>query len=65
MIDLAFRVVFVALGVLVVGAVIADLFSQVVVPRPSRARWRISRVSNQVLWRAGGFRDMAQTGVTD
>jgi uncharacterized protein (TIGR02246 family) len=25
-------------------------------------RWKISRISNAVIWRAGGFKDMAQTG---
>ena len=28
----------------------------------SDGRWRISQMSNAVLWRAGGFRDMMQTG---
>jgi len=28
----------------------------------SDGRWRISQMSNTVLWRAGGFRDMMQTG---
>ena len=28
----------------------------------SDGRWRISQMSNVVLWRAGGFRDMMQTG---
>jgi hypothetical protein len=25
-------------------------------------QWKISQMSNAVLWRAGGFRDMMQTG---
>ena len=52
MIDFASRVGFVVLGVLVVSSVIADLFSQVVVPRPSRARWRISRIIFSLSWRS-------------
>jgi ketosteroid isomerase-like protein len=28
----------------------------------SDGRWKISQMSNAVLWRAGGFRDMLQTG---
>jgi ketosteroid isomerase-like protein len=28
----------------------------------SDGQWRISQMSNAVLWRAGGFRDMMQTG---
>ena len=28
----------------------------------SDGRWKISQMSNAVLWRAGGFRDMMQTG---
>ena len=28
----------------------------------SGGQWRISQMSNAVLWRAGGFRDMMQTG---
>jgi uncharacterized protein (TIGR02246 family) len=28
----------------------------------SDGKWRISQMSNAVLWRAGGFRDMMQTG---
>jgi uncharacterized protein (TIGR02246 family) len=28
----------------------------------SDGRWKISRMSNAVLWRAGGFRDIMQTG---
>jgi len=28
----------------------------------SDGQWRISQISNAVLWRAGGFRDMMQTG---
>jgi uncharacterized protein (TIGR02246 family) len=30
----------------------------------SDGQWKISQMSNAVLWRAGGFRDMMQTGVT-
>jgi hypothetical protein len=26
------------------------------------AQWKISQLSNAVLWRAGGFKDMMQTG---
>jgi hypothetical protein len=25
-------------------------------------QWKISQLSNTVVWRAGGFKDMAQTG---
>ena len=28
-------------------------------------RWKISQMSNAVLWRAGGFRDMMQTGTRE
>jgi hypothetical protein len=28
----------------------------------SNGQWKISQMSNAVLWRAGGFRDMTQTG---
>jgi SnoaL-like protein len=31
----------------------------------SDGQWRISQMSNAVLWRAGGFRDMMQTGTVD
>lgn len=30
----------------------------------SDGKWKISQMSNAVLWRAGGFRDMLQTGAT-
>jgi hypothetical protein len=28
----------------------------------ANGQWRVSQVSNTVLWRAGGFKNMAQTG---
>jgi len=49
--DLVLRVLYFVLGSLVVSAVLLDLFSQVVVPRPSRRRWRISRLFYRASWR--------------
>ena len=42
-------------GVFVAGGVI---HSELV---HTGGQWKISRISNDVVWRAGGFRDMAQT----
>ncbi len=43
-------------NVFVAGGVIHATLTQ------SDGQWRISQISNAVLWRAGGFRDMMQTG---
>ncbi len=52
MLDTALRVLLGVLGLLIVAAVLVDLFSQVVVPRPARGRWRISRVLFRLSWRS-------------
>jgi len=49
--DVALRALYFALGLAVVAAVLVDLFSQVVVPRPSTRRWRISRLFFRAAWR--------------
>jgi hypothetical protein len=49
--DTALRVLLGVLGLLIVAAVLIDLFSQVVVPRPARGRWRISRILFRFSWR--------------
>jgi hypothetical protein len=49
--DTALRVLLGVLGLLVVAAVLIDLFSQVVVPRPARGKLRISRILFRLSWR--------------
>ncbi len=57
--DTVLRVVYFLLGLGIVVAALGDLFAQVVVPRPARGRWRLSRILYRIswrLWRAVGLR---------
>ncbi|HEX6348603.1 MAG TPA: potassium channel family protein [Candidatus Dormibacteraeota bacterium] len=49
--DSALRVLYFLLGLFVVLLALGDLFAQVVVPRPARGRWRLSRLFYRWSWR--------------
>jgi len=49
--DTALRVLYFLLGLSVVLLALGDLFAQVVVPRPARGSWRLSRIFFRISWR--------------